>query len=91
MSALTLVADPSTPIGRLLLVTLILLALGLVPWVGRALVVLVQGLIDVIKIRANGQVLTELAKLEPDQAECLHVRLERVRPPPDEIAPPGAH
>ena len=91
MSALNFVTDPSTPIGRLLLVTLILLALGLVPWVGKALVVVVQGVIDVVKIKANGQVLTELAKLEPDQAERLHARLERVRPPPAETDPPSIH
>jgi len=34
------------------------------------------------KIREAGKVLRSLAQLEPDQAERLRGRLERVRPPP---------
>lgn len=34
--------------------------------------------------------LLTLADLEPEQAERLQGRVERVRPPPDEIEPPAA-
>jgi hypothetical protein len=57
---------------------------------GKALVVWVQGKADVARIRANGEVLTNLAKLEPDQVERLHAHLERVPPASsDAIEPPG--
>jgi hypothetical protein len=79
----------ATP-GRLVLVGAILVAIGLVPWVGRGLVTFVQGVVDVIKILVTGKVLTDLAKLEPDQAERLRGHLDRVRPPPDELQPPTA-
>jgi hypothetical protein len=70
-------------------VAAVLVILGLVPWVGKALVVLVQGVMDVVRIKAKGKVWTDLAKLEPDQAERLHGHLERIRPPPaDAIEPP---
>jgi hypothetical protein len=79
----------ATP-GRLLLVGAILFFLALSPWVGRALVVLLQGVVDIVKTLVTGKVLTDLAKLEPEQAERLHGHLERVRPPPpDEIEPPA--
>ncbi len=49
------------------------------------------GKAEVAKIREAGKVLRELAALEPDQAERLRGRLERVQPPPpDEIQPPAA-
>jgi hypothetical protein len=63
---------------------------GLSPWVGRGLVVLLQGVVDIVKILVTGKVLTDLAKLEPNQVERLQDRLERVRPPPpDELEPPA--
>jgi hypothetical protein len=34
--------------------------------------------------------LLTLADLEPEQAERLHGRLERVRPPPGQVEPPAA-
>jgi hypothetical protein len=77
----------ATP-GRLLLVGAILFFLALSPWVGRSLVVLVQGAMDVIKTLVTGKVQMDLAKLEPEQAERLRGHLERVRPPPDELQPP---
>jgi hypothetical protein len=58
--------------------------------VGRALVVLVQGMVKVLNTLATGKVLTDLAKLEPEQDERLRARLERTRPPPDELQPPAA-
>jgi hypothetical protein len=71
-------------------VAAVLVILGLVPWVGKALVVLVQGVMDVVKIKANSKALTDLAKLEPEQVQRLHAHLERVRPPPtDAIEPPA--
>jgi hypothetical protein len=87
-SAVNFIWDPAIPTGRLLLVAVILVVLGLVPWIGKALVVLAQGLVDVIKMLANSKVLTDLAKLKPEQIERLPSLLERVRPPPDEIEPP---
>jgi hypothetical protein len=49
------------------------------------------GKADIARIRATGKVLRDLAALEPDQADHLQGRLERVRPPPpDEIEPPAA-
>jgi hypothetical protein len=45
---------------------------------------------EVTRIRETGKVLRSLAKLESDQAEHLQGRLERVRPPPDELQPPAA-
>jgi hypothetical protein len=42
-------------------------------------------------IEATGRVPIDLAKLEPEQAESLQARLDRVRPPPpDQIEPPAA-
>jgi hypothetical protein len=79
----------ATP-GRLLLVGAILFFLSLSPWVGRGLVVLVKGAVDCVKILVNGKVMTDLAKLEPEQAERLRGHLERVRPPPDQLQPPAA-
>ena len=52
--------------------------------------VLLQGVVDIVKILVTGKVLTDLAKLEPNQVERLQDRLERVRPPPpDELEPPA--
>jgi hypothetical protein len=48
------------------------------------------GKADVARIKATGKVLQDLAKLEPEQAEHLQGRLERVRPPPDQLQPPAA-
>jgi hypothetical protein len=80
----------ATP-GRLILVGAILFVLGLSWPVGRALVVWAQGRADVARIKETGKVLVDLAKVEPDQADRLRTRLERVRPPPpDEIEPPAA-
>jgi hypothetical protein len=45
---------------------------------------------EVARIRETGKVLRSLAKLNTDQDERLHARLERVRPPPDELQPPAA-
>lgn len=39
--------------------------------------------------RERRTTLVVLADLEPDQVERLHGRLERARPPPDEIEPPA--
>jgi hypothetical protein len=62
---------------------------ALVAWVnGRNRVAEIEatGKADVARIRETGQVLRDLAELEPER---LH--LERVRPPPrDEIEPPAA-
>jgi hypothetical protein len=80
----------ATP-GRLILVGVILFFLALSPWVGRALVTLVHGAVDCTKLLLAGKVMTDLAKLDPEQAERLRTRLERVRPPPRaEIEPPAA-
>jgi hypothetical protein len=49
---------------------------------GKALVVWVRGKMHVAEIEAMGKVMVDLAKLEPDQAERLQARLDRVRPPP---------
>jgi hypothetical protein len=88
-TALNFIVDPSTPTGRLLLVAVVLVALGLVPWVGKALVELVKGVMDMLRIKARGKVWMDLAKLKPEQAEHLRAHLERIRPPPaDAIAPP---
>jgi hypothetical protein len=78
----------ATP-GRLLLVGAILFFLALSPWVGRGLVVLLQGVVDIVKTLVERKVLIDLAKLEPEQAERLRGHLERVRPPSDEIEPPA--
>jgi hypothetical protein len=40
--------------------------------------------------RERRTTLVTLAELEPDQAERLQGRIERVRPPPDELQPPSA-
>lgn len=88
-AALNFIVDPSTPTGRLLLVALVLVVLGLVPWIGKALVVLAQGLVDVIKTLVNSKVLTDLAKLKPEQVERLPSLLERVRPPPADAIEPS--
>jgi hypothetical protein len=48
------------------------------------------GKADVARIKATGKVLQDLARLEPEQAEHLQGRLERVRPPPDQLQPPAA-
>jgi hypothetical protein len=40
--------------------------------------------------RERRTTLVVLADLEPDQVERLRGRLERVRPPPDELEPPTA-
>jgi hypothetical protein len=45
---------------------------------------------EVARIKATGKVLTDLAKLEPEQVERLQARLDRLRPPPDQIEPPAA-
>jgi hypothetical protein len=75
--------------GRLILVGVILVALALAPWIGKAIVVLAQGVMDAVKILLAGKVLTDLAKLDPEQAERLRAHLERVPPPPpDAIEPP---
>jgi hypothetical protein len=80
----------ATP-GRLILVGVILFFLALSPWVGRALVTLVHGAVDCTKLLLAGKVMTDLAKLDAEQAERLRTRLERIRPPqPDEIEPPAA-
>ena len=89
-SALNFITDPSTPTGRLLLVGAILFSLALAPWVGKGLVALIRGIIDIAKIFATGKVLTDLAKLEPEQAERRHGHLEQIRPPPDQLQPPAA-
>jgi hypothetical protein len=67
-------------------------ALFVMAWpAGRALVVWVQGQADVARIKARGEVLMNLAMLEPEQAERLQARLDRVRPPPpDQLQPPAA-
>ena len=77
--------------GRLILVGVILVTLRFTWPAGRALIVWVQGRMRVAEIEATGRVLTDLAKLEPEQAERLQARLDRVRPPPpDQIEPPAA-
>jgi hypothetical protein len=48
------------------------------------------GKADVARINATGRVLQGLAKLEPEQVERLEGRLERVRPPPDQLQPSAA-
>jgi hypothetical protein len=53
------------------------------------------GKAEVARIKATGKVLTDLAKLEPEQlepeqVERLQARLDRLRPPPDQIEPPAA-
>jgi hypothetical protein len=48
------------------------------------------GKAEVARIKATGKVLTDLAKLEPEQVERLQARLDRRRPPPDQIEPPAA-
>jgi hypothetical protein len=70
---------------------LILGAVVVMVWpAGRALVVWVQGRADVARIKATGKVLVDLAKLEPDEAERLQARLDRVRPPPpDQLGLPA--
>jgi hypothetical protein len=81
-------STPVTP-GRLLLTGVILAGLywtwaggrALVVWVrGRARVaeIKAEGEADVARIRETGKVLRSLAKLEPDQVERLHGRLDRV-------------
>jgi len=83
--------SPLTTFGHLALSAAMVVILRLTWAVGRALVVWVQGRADVDRIKAAGEVLTELAKLQQDQADWLHVRLDRVRPPPpDELEPPAA-
>jgi hypothetical protein len=48
------------------------------------------GKAEVARIKATGKVLTDLAKFEPEQVERLQARLDRLRPPPDQIEPPAA-
>jgi hypothetical protein len=48
------------------------------------------GKAEVARIKATGKVLTDLAKLQPEQVERLQARLDRLRPPPDQIEPPAA-
>jgi len=48
------------------------------------------GKAEVARIKATGKVLTDLAKLEPEQVERLQARLDRLRPPPDQIEPSAA-
>ena len=45
------------------------------------------GKADVARIKATGEV---LRSLDPGRAERLQARIERVRPPPDELEPPAA-
>ena len=40
-------------------------------------------------IRDYRELVSELAKLEPNQLERLYAHLERVRPPPDQLQPPA--
>ena len=49
-----------------------------------------RGKAEVARIKVTGKVLTDLAKLEPEQVERLQARLDRLRPPPDQIEPPAA-
>jgi hypothetical protein len=46
------------------------------------------GKAEVARIKVTGKVLTDLAKLEPEQVERRQARLDRFRPPPDQIEPP---
>jgi hypothetical protein len=48
------------------------------------------GKAEVARIKVTGKVLTDLAKLEPEQVERLQARLDRLRPPPDQIEPPAS-
>jgi Na+-transporting methylmalonyl-CoA/oxaloacetate decarboxylase gamma subunit len=103
-SAVNFIWSTSSPKGATVFALLSILAWAvwrLVPYVGQAFVAWVkgkarvaeieaQGEAEVARIEANGEVLRILAELEPDQVERLHGRLERVRPPPDEIEPPAA-
>jgi hypothetical protein len=87
----------------LALLSILSVAVGLIlRYVGQAFVAWVNGRnrvaeieamgkADVARIEAAGRVLDHLAQLEPDQAERLRGRLDRVRPPPpDELQPPAA-
>jgi hypothetical protein len=76
-------------------------AVALTFQLGRLLVVWMQGRTrvaeiealgkaDVARIEATSKMLRSLAELEPEQAERLRGRLERVRPPPEELQPPAA-
>lgn len=47
------------------------------------------GKVEVARIKATGKVLTDLARIEPEQVERLQAPLDRFRPPPDQIEPPG--
>jgi hypothetical protein len=48
------------------------------------------GKAEVARIKVTGKVLTDFAKLEPEQVERLQARLDRLQPPPDQIEPPAA-
>lgn len=104
-SAVNFISPATTPRSAAIITLFSILAWALwrlVPYVGQAFVAWVKGKAgaaeieavgkaDVARIRAAGEVLRELAELEPDQAERHQGRLERVRPPPpDELQPPSA-